>query len=75
MWIGPKAAQLRLDRIAAEESKDTAMAGALSREFGKTHGISSLINLLVILAGLIYLIYYSIETHKVSPSLVQKIFG
>ncbi len=73
MWIGPKSAQLRLDRIAAEESKDTTKVTALSREFGKAHGISSLINLLVILAGLVYLIYYSIEIHK--PTLVQKIFG
>ena len=73
MWIGPKAAQLRLDRMAAEEAKDTPKAEILRREFGKTHGISSLINLLVILSGLAYLIFLTFESG--TPSLVQSILG
>ena len=73
MWIGPKAAQLRLDRIAAEESKNTAQVEILKSQFGKTHGISSLINLLVILSGLVYLVYYTLETKN--PSLIHKLFG
>lgn len=74
MWIGPKTAQLRLDRIAAEDSKDTAKVEILNREFGKAHGISSLLNLLVILSGLVYLIFYNLRP-AASPSLMQKIFG
>ncbi len=73
MWIGPKAAQLRLDRIAAEESKDTPKVEVLKREFGKAHGISSLINLLVILSGLVYLIFFVFE--RGTPSLIQRILG
>ncbi len=75
MWIGPKAAQLRLDRIAAEEAKDAPKAESLSHEFGKAHGISSLINLLVILSGLVYLIYFNLKPAAPAPSLIQKIFG
>ena len=74
MWIGPKTAKLRLDRIAAEDSKDTAKVEALKGEFGKAHGISSLINLLVILSGLVYLIYYTLKP-PAAPTLMQKIFG
>jgi hypothetical protein len=73
MWIGPKAAQLRLDRMAAEEGKDTSKAEALNREFRKAHGISSLINLLVILSGLVYLIFFNFE--RGTPSLIQRILG
>jgi hypothetical protein len=71
MWIGPKAAQLRLERMAAEEGKDTSKAEALNREFRKAHGISSLINLLVILSGLVYLIFFNFE--RGTPSLIQRI--
>jgi hypothetical protein len=73
MWIGPKTAQLRLDRMAAEEAKDTSKAENLSREFGKAHGISSLVNLLVIISGLVYLIFLTFESG--TPSLVQSILG
>lgn len=58
LWIGPKVAQLRVERQAAEDSKDQAKAEALTREFGKAHGISSLLNLLVIVAGTVYLVYW-----------------
>jgi uncharacterized membrane protein len=57
-WIGPKVAQLRVERQAAEDSKDQAKTEALAREFGKAHGISSLLNLLVIILGTVYLIYW-----------------
>ncbi len=73
MWIGPKTAQLRVDRIAAAEAKNTVQAESLSKEFGKAHGISSLINLLVILSGLVYLVYYTLETKN--SSLIHKLFG
>lgn len=73
MWIGPKAAQLRLARMAAEEAKDTSKAESLGRQFGKAHGISSLINLLVILSGLAYLVFLTLDT--ASPSLIQCIPG
>jgi hypothetical protein len=58
LWIGPKTARLRVERQAAAEAKDQAKVEALSREFGKAHGISSLINLVVILAGTLYLVYF-----------------
>src|SRR3970040_1722815 len=48
LWIGPKVGQLRVERQAAEQLKDTAKVEALSKKFGKAHGISSLLNLIVI---------------------------
>lgn len=64
-WIGPKVANLRLERQTAEETyqktnapADQEKVAALSQEFGKAHGISSLINLAVILSGLVYSIYW-----------------
>ncbi len=58
LWIGPKVAALRVERQAAEEVKDQPKVDTLSREFGKAHGISSLFNLVVILAGTVYLVYW-----------------
>lgn len=58
LWIGPKVSQLRLDRQQAEQSNDQAKADGLSKEFGKAHGISSLFNLVVILSGTVYLVYW-----------------
>ncbi|HVZ80693.1 MAG TPA: DUF4149 domain-containing protein [bacterium] len=65
LWAGPKVANLRLERQAAEEalqrtnaSADQEKVAALSKEFGKAHGISSLVNLLVIIAGFVYLLYW-----------------
>lgn len=65
LWIGPKVASLRLERQAAEEtlqktnaSADQEKVAGLTKEFGKAHGISSLINLLVLIAGFFYLIYW-----------------
>jgi len=57
LWIGPQVGRLRLERQAAGESRDTAKVEALSREFGKAHGISSLLNLLVIICGTVYFFY------------------
>lgn len=57
LWIGPKVAALRVERQAAEESKDQANVDSLSKKFGKSHGISSLFNLVVILSGTVYLVY------------------
>jgi hypothetical protein len=65
IWIGPKVAALRVERLAAEEAlrqssgqaKDQPQVDALSKEFGKAHGISSLFNLIVIIAGTVYLVY------------------
>ena len=57
LWIGPKVAQLRVERQAAEEAKDQPKVEALSKEFGKAHGVSSLFNLLVIIAGTVYFVY------------------
>ncbi len=57
LWVGPKVGQLRLDRQSAEEAKDIAKAETLRMEFGKAHGISSLLNLLVIIAGTVYFFY------------------
>lgn len=65
LWIGPKVASLRLERQAAEETlqktnapADQEKVAGLTKEFGKSHGISSLINLLVLIAGFVYLIYW-----------------
>jgi hypothetical protein len=57
LWIGPKVAELRVQRLSAEEAKDQPKIDALSQEFGKAHGISSLFNLVVIIAGTVYLVY------------------
>jgi len=57
LWIGPKVGQLRVERQAAEEAKDQAKVESLTREFGKAHGISSLFNLIVIIAGTVYFFY------------------
>jgi hypothetical protein len=56
-WIGPQVAAIRVERLAAEEAKDQPKVEALSREFAKAHGISSLFNLIVIIAGTVYLVY------------------
>lgn len=58
LWIGPKVAALRVERQAAEGSKDQAKADSLSKKFGKAHGISSLFNLIVIICGTVYLVYF-----------------
>lgn len=70
LWIGPRVASLRLERQAAEETfqktnapVDQEKIPVLSKEFGKAHGVSSLVNLMVILSGLIYLIYLSKEMY------------
>lgn len=57
LWIGPKVAVLRVERQAATDAKDQPQVDALSKEFGKAHGISSLFNLIVIIAGMVYLVY------------------
>jgi len=56
-WAGPQASRLRLERQAAEDSGDAAQATLLSKAFGKAHGISSLMNLVVIIAGTVYWFY------------------
>jgi hypothetical protein len=58
LWIGPKVGALRLERQAAEAAQDQPKVEALTKEFGKAHGISSLFNLIVILAGTVYLVYW-----------------
>ncbi|HUO57209.1 MAG TPA: DUF4149 domain-containing protein [bacterium] len=58
LWIGPKVAQLRVERQQAEGAQDQPKVEALSKQFGKAHGISSLFNLVVILAGAVYLFYF-----------------
>ena len=63
LWIGPQVAHLRVERQAAEEAKDQTTVGVLSKKFGKAHGISSLLNLAVILAGTVYLVYWFRETY------------
>jgi hypothetical protein len=57
LWIGPKVSQIRIERQAAEEAKDQPKADALSERFGKAHGISSLLNLVVIISGTVYFFY------------------
>src|SRR5580692_6083860 len=57
LWIGPKVAALRVERQAATDAKDQPQVDVLSKEFGKAHGISSLFNLIVIIAGTVYLVY------------------
>jgi hypothetical protein len=59
-----------LERQAAEETYqktnapvDQEKAAALSKEFGKAHGVSSLVNLLVLVAGFVYLVYWFQEIH------------
>ena len=69
LWIGPKVAALRVERQAAEQSlrpgsgqtADQAQAEALSKEFRKAHGLSSLLNLVVIIAGTVYFVYLAKE--------------
>lgn len=70
LWIGPKVGALRLERQTAEEAyqrtnspADQERAAALSKEFGKAHGISSLVNLLVLIGGFVYLVYWFKELH------------
>lgn len=58
LWIGPQVAALRVERQAVEDSKDQAKVDVLSKEFEKAHGISSLFNLMVILSGTVYLVYW-----------------
>ncbi len=58
LWIGPKVGQLRLERQSAEQAKDTVLAEKLRGEFGKAHGVSSLLNLIVILSGTVYLFFW-----------------
>jgi hypothetical protein len=57
LWIGPKVSRLGIERQAAEEAKDQPKAEALAKEFGKSHGVASLFNLAVIIAGTVYLVY------------------
>jgi putative copper export protein len=57
LWIGPKVAALRVQRETAEQAQDSAHVEALKRGFGRAHGISSLVNLLVIIAGTVYFCY------------------
>jgi hypothetical protein len=57
LWIGPKVGQLRMERQQAEDSKDQAKVETLTSEFRKSHGISSLFNLIVIISGTVYLVY------------------
>lgn len=73
LWIGPRVAQLRLDRQAAEESKNQSKISALSQEFGKAHGLSSLLNLLVVISGLVFLVYFSRHSQTVD-SILKGIF-
>jgi hypothetical protein len=61
LWIGPKVGRLRVERQTAEEAKDQAKVESLTLEFGKAHGISSLFNLIVIIAGTVYFIYLARE--------------
>jgi hypothetical protein len=72
LWIGPQVSRLRAEKKSAEEGKDAAKIGLLSEKFGKTHGLSSLLNLLVILAGLVYLIYFNREVSH--PSFFKNLF-
>lgn len=57
LWIGPRVAQLRVERQAAEDAKDTAKTSALTKVFGQAHGISMLVNLAVIVSGTVYFVY------------------
>jgi hypothetical protein len=61
LWIGPQVGRLRLERQAAEEAKDQPKVDSLSKEFGKAHGISSLLNLIVIISGTVYFVYLAKE--------------
>ncbi len=57
LWIGPKVSRLRIERQAAKEAKDQPKIDSLSKDFGKAHGISSLLNLVVIISGTVYFFY------------------
>ncbi|HET9870783.1 MAG TPA: DUF4149 domain-containing protein [bacterium] len=57
LWIGPKVGKLMVERQAAEQAKDQPQVEALTKRFGMAHGVSSLFNLVVILAGTVYLVY------------------
>ena len=56
LWIGPKVSQLRVARQQAEAANDQPQVAALTQEFGKAHGISSLLKLVVIVSGTVYLV-------------------
>jgi hypothetical protein len=73
LWIGPQVAKLRAERQIAEQAKDSTRVEALSREFGKAHGISSILNLLVILAGMLYF-FYLVRDFKSASSLIKDLF-
>jgi hypothetical protein len=53
VWIGPWVTNVMMKRNEAEKNKQP-IAGALAKEFGVSHGISSSINLIIIIAGTIY---------------------
>ncbi|MGH7738766.1 MAG: DUF4149 domain-containing protein [bacterium] len=57
IWFGPKVGRLMVQRQAAEKAKDQPQVEALTKQFGMAHGISSLINLIVIIAATVYLVY------------------
>ena len=57
LWIGPQVARLRVERQAAEDAKDATQTELLAKEFGRAHGISSLLNLAVIVSGTVYFVY------------------
>ena len=73
LWNGPKVAQLRIERQAAEESKDPARLEVLRAEFGKAHGISSLLNLFVILSGTVYFFFLLRDFHP--PASLKNLLG
>ena len=66
LWIGPKVGALRVERQAAEATKDQPKVEALNKDFGKAHGISSLFNLIVIIAGMVYLVYFFREFNRIN---------
>lgn len=57
LWTGPKVADLRVQREKAEQKQDQAQLDLLNRQFGRAHGVSALVNLLVIIAGTVYFCY------------------
>ena len=56
LWAGPRVGRLRVERLEAEAAKDTVKVDALKSAFGKAHGVSSLMNLFVVIGGVVYLV-------------------
>eukprot|EP01117_Protostelium_nocturnum_P020791 TRINITY_DN9569_c0_g1_i1.p1 TRINITY_DN9569_c0_g1~~TRINITY_DN9569_c0_g1_i1.p1 ORF type:complete len:173 (-),score=49.75 TRINITY_DN9569_c0_g1_i1:24-542(-) len=58
LWIGPKTTFIMHARRKADDEGDKKKLTELSKKFGMWHGISSSVNLAVVIAALVYALYF-----------------